>query len=424
MKRFTFLIMAALMLLGLSSCQKKYVASVTDLRLVRVDPSSGYEGDLIHILGRNFSTAFGENHVYINGVEAKMVEFNKDQLTIVAPPNELGTYSVEVETPLGRVSREDLTFTYKKKPAKLYMVTTVAGNGSDMIKDEIGTNAAIGRIEGLAWAPDKSTIWFCQRSAGYAVRTFNLSTQMVKTVVSGIQLPWGGDFDAAGDFYFPGKDAKKVYRIAKGGSSAEEVTLPAAVELNAPMYVKFDSKGNMWIASRGNHTVYKVKDGALVKAFTGEKYFPVALAVDSKDRVFFASTQDRGIFMIDGDAVTKVAGTGTVPTKDDYEISLASGPAGTNIGNIGGLYITPDGTMYYTDYLTFTVMKIVPDASGSYTSGKISIVAGLPFSAAVVNGTTDKAQFKYPSGIVVSDDGKRIYVSEPTSFVLRMIDLS
>ena len=86
MKRFTFLIMAALMLLGLSSCQKKYVASVTDLRLVRVDPSSGYEGDLIHILGRNFSTAFGENHVYINGVEAKMVEFNKDQLTIVAPP--------------------------------------------------------------------------------------------------------------------------------------------------------------------------------------------------------------------------------------------------------------------------------------------------------------------------------------------------
>ena len=416
--------MAALMLLGLSSCQKKYVASVTDLRLVRVDPSSGYEGDLIHILGRNFSTAFGENHVYINGVEAKMVEFNKDQLTIVAPPNELGTYSVEVETPLGRVSREDLTFTYKKKPAKLYMVTTVAGNGSDMIKDEIGTNAAIGRIEGLAWAPDKSTIWFCQRSAGYAVRTFNLSTQMVKTVVSGIQLPWGGDFDAAGDFYFPGKDAKKVYRIAKGGSSAEEVTLPAAVELNAPMYVKFDSKGNMWIASRGNHTVYKVKDGALVKAFTGEKYFPVALAVDSKDRVFFASTQDRGIFMIDGDAVTKVAGTGTVPTKDDYEISLASGPAGTNIGNIGGLYITPDGTMYYTDYLTFTVMKIVPDASGSYTSGKISIVAGLPFSAAVVNGTTDKAQFKYPSGIVVSDDGKRIYVSEPTSFVLRMIDLS
>ena len=369
MKRFTFLIMAALMLLGLSSCQKKYVASVTDLRLVRVDPSSGYEGDLIHILGRNFSTAFGENHVYINGVEAKMVEFNKDQLTIVAPPNELGTYSVEVETPLGRVSREDLTFTYKKKPAKLYMVTTVAGNGSDMIKDEIGTNAAIGRIEGLAWAPDKSTIWFCQRSAGYAVRTFNLSTQMVKTVVSGIQLPWGGDFDAAGDFYFPGKDAKKVYRIAKGGSSAEEVTLPAAVELNAPMYVKFDSKGNMWIASRGNHTVYKVKDGALVKAFTGEKYFPVALAVDSKDRVFFASTQDRGIFMIDGDAVTKVAGTGTVPTKDDYEISLASGPAGTNIGNIGGLYITPDGTMYYTDYLTFTVMKIVPDASGSYTSG-------------------------------------------------------
>jgi DNA-binding beta-propeller fold protein YncE len=69
-------------------------------------------------------------------------------------------------------------------------------------------------------------------------------------------------------------------------------------------------------------------------------------------------------------------------------------------------------------------MKIVPDASGSYAGGQISIVAGLPFSAAIVNGTTDKAQFKYPSGIVVSDDGRRIYVSEPTGYLLRMIDLS
>ena len=424
MKRIAFLIIAALLLLGISSCQEKYVASVTDLRLVRVDPSSGYEGQLIRILGRNFSTAFGENHVYINGVEAKMVEFTKDQLTIVAPPNELGTYSVEVETPLGRVSREDLTFTYKKKPAKLYMVTTIAGNGSNTLKDEIGTSAALGQIEGLAWSPDHSAIWFCQRSAGNAVRTYTLSTSMVKSVVTGIPLPWGGDFDAAGDFYFPGKDAKKVFKIAKGGSSAEEVTLPAAVELNAPMYVKFDSKGNMWIASRGNHTVYKVKDGALVNAFTGDKYFPVALAVDSKDRVYFASTQDRGIFMIDGETVTKVVGTGEKATKDNFELSL-SGPASeANIGNIGGMYIGKDGCLYYTDYLTFTIMKVTPDADGNFANGKISIVAGLPFSAAIVNGTTDKAQFKYPSGIVVSDDCKKIYVSEPTGYVLRMIDLS
>jgi DNA-binding beta-propeller fold protein YncE len=180
----------------------------------------------------------------------------------------------------------------------------------------------------------------------------------------------------------------------------------------------------MWIASRGNNTVYKIKDGALVKAFTGDKYFPVALAVDSKDRVYFASTQDRGIFMIDGETVTKVVGTGEKATKDNFELSL-SGPASeANIGNIGGMYIGKDGCLYYTDYLTFTIMKVTPDADGNFANGKISIVAGLPFSAAIVNGTTDKAQFKYPSGIVVSDDCKKIYVSEPTGYVLRMIDLS
>ena len=421
MKKYILLLMAVL--LCLASCREKYVASVTDLRLVRVEPSSGYEGSLIKILGRNFSTSFGENHVWINGKEARMVEFTKDQLTVVAPENDLGTYSVEVETPLGRISRDDFTFTYKMKPAKLYMVTTIAGNGANQLKDEIGTSAAIGQIEGLSWAPDGS-LWFCQRSAGYAVRQYNLSTSMVKTIVSGIPLPWGGDFDASGDFYFPGKDAKKIYRIPKGANAYEEVALDPSVVLNAPMYVKFDPDGNMWIASRGNHTVYKVRNGILVKAYTGDKYFPVALATDAGGRIYFASTQDRGIFMIDGETVTKVIGSGVKPTKDDYEVSLSDGPAQANVGNIGGMFIGKDGALYYTDYLTFTVMKVTPDGSGDFSKGKISIVAGLPFSAAVVNGTTDKAQFQYPSGIAVSDDCRKIYVGEPTGYVLRVIDLS
>ena len=410
-------------ILCLAACQEKYVASVTDLRLVRVDPPSGYEGDLIKILGRNFSTAFGENHVYINGKEARIVEFDKDQLTVVAPENDLGTYSVEVETPLGTVSSEAMTFTYKKRPEKLYSVTTIAGNGTNQHKDEIGTSAAISQIEGLAWAPD-GTIWFCQRNAGYAIRQYSLATQMVRTVVSGIPLPWGGDFDAEGNYYFPGKDAKKVYKIAKGSNSYEEFPLDASIALNSPMYVKFDLEGNMWIASRGNNTVYKVKNGVLVKAYTGDKYFPVALTMDAVGRIYFASTQDKGIFMIDGETVTKVVGTGTTPTIMDYEVSLANGPLNTNVGNIGGMYIGKDGALYYTDFLTFTIVKVVPDETGDFSKGKISILAGLPFSSAIVNGTTDMAQFKYPSGIIVSDDCKKIYVGEPTGYVLRMIDLS
>lgn len=413
-------------LLGLVSCGEKYIASVDDLRVVRIDPSVGYSGCLINVLGRNFSTAFGENHVYINGKEAKMVEYTANQLTVVAPVNDLGSYTVEVTTPLGTIARDDLMFTYRKKPAKIYTVTTVAGNGANQVKDDVGTNAAIGQIEGLTWAPD-GTLWFCQRSAGNAIRYYNPETSMVKTVVSSIPLPWGGDFDAAGNFYFAGKTTQAIYRIPKGSNTYEEVTLPAA--LDDPMYVKFDQEGNMWIASRDNHIVYKLKNGSIVSSYSNDGYYPVALAMDSKGRMYFASTSDlpdadNGIYMVDGETVTKVVGSGSAPTIENYENAIAGGPLKVNLGIIGGMCIGNDGAMYFTDFRVYTVLKVVPDDNGDFSKGTVSILAGQPFQSAIQNGSTDKAQFKYPSGIAISEDCKKIYISEPTGCVLRVIDLS
>lgn len=424
MKKYFYILLLAL--LGLASCKDKYVASVNDLRVVRIDPSVGYSGCLINILGRNFSTAFGENHVYINGKEAKIVEFTDNQLTVVAPVNDLGSYTVEVTTPLGTVVREDLMFTYRKKPAKIYTVTTLAGNGTNQIKDDVGTNASIGQIEGLTWAPD-GTLWFCQRSAGNAIRQYNPQTSMVTTIVSGIPLPWGGDFDAAGDFYFAGKTTATIYRIPGGGNSYEGLSLPVA--LDDPMYVKFDHEGYMWIASRDNHLVYKMKDGQIVNTFTEEGYYPVALAMDAKGRMYFASTSDlpgadNGIFMIDGETVTKVVGSGNAPTIENYENSVAGGPLKVNLGIVGGMCIGNDGAMYFTDFRVYTVLKVVPDANGDFSKGTVSILAGQPFQSAIQNGSTDKAQFKYPSGIAISEDCKKIYISEPTGCILRVIDLS
>lgn len=425
MKKIFLLLMAAL--LGLASCQKKYVASVDDLRVVRIDPAVGYEGCLINVLGRNFSTVFGENHVYINGKEARMVEFTANQLTVVAPLNDLGSYSVEVSTPLGYVASESLMFTYRKKPAKIYTVGTVAGNGRNEIRDDVGTVASIGQIEGLMWAPD-GTLWFSQRSAGNAIRQFNPATLEVKTIVSGIDLPWGGDFDAGGDFYFAAKTTHKIYKIAKNSHSCEEFVVPGMV-LDDPMYVKFDKEGFMWIASRDNHLVYKIMNGLIVKTYTRDSWYPVALAMDDKGRIYFASSSeltdaDNGVFMIDGDEVTKVIGSGIAPTLDNYENSVAGGPSKVNMGIVGEMCIGSNGALYYTDFRTYTVMKVVPDANGDFTKGTVSIVAGLPFQPAVQNGPTDKAQFKYPSGIAVSEDCKKIYVAEPTGYVLRLIDLN
>ena len=62
------ILLFALSLTLLASCQQKdtYVARVTDLRLVSVDPKNGYAGDLVTILGRNFSVDPLQNvgHIY------------------------------------------------------------------------------------------------------------------------------------------------------------------------------------------------------------------------------------------------------------------------------------------------------------------------------------------------------------------------
>ena len=54
-------------LLLMTACHKNsYVARVTDVRLVSVDPKNGYPGDLVTLLGNNFSTDPEKNIVMLD----------------------------------------------------------------------------------------------------------------------------------------------------------------------------------------------------------------------------------------------------------------------------------------------------------------------------------------------------------------------
>ena len=70
------------------SCKEKYVASVTELQLASVSPATGYPGAIITVYGRNFSNEFGENKVFIGEKEAKVLEYNSWDLTVVVPEQE------------------------------------------------------------------------------------------------------------------------------------------------------------------------------------------------------------------------------------------------------------------------------------------------------------------------------------------------
>ena len=70
------IILAAMALVTLASaCQDdKYVANVTELSLVRMDPESGYSGAIVKVLGRNFSEKAKDNVVLIGGKDANVLD--------------------------------------------------------------------------------------------------------------------------------------------------------------------------------------------------------------------------------------------------------------------------------------------------------------------------------------------------------------
>ena len=76
-------------LLLMTACHKNsYVARVTDVRLVSVDPKNGYPGDLVTLLGNNFSTDPEKNIVMLGGERARVLEaYSNRLLPTMSPAN-------------------------------------------------------------------------------------------------------------------------------------------------------------------------------------------------------------------------------------------------------------------------------------------------------------------------------------------------
>ena len=104
------LIFAALALLALTACRDKYVARITDLRLVSVDPRTGSPGELVTIFGWNFSPEPSENEVCFGGERAIVLEASSGRLQVVLPNLPVGNYKISVKSPSGY--QEGLSFSF------------------------------------------------------------------------------------------------------------------------------------------------------------------------------------------------------------------------------------------------------------------------------------------------------------------------
>lgn len=386
-----------------SACQDdKYVANVTELSLVRMDPESGYSGAIVKVLGRNFSEKAKDNVVLIGGKEAKVLDANKWDLTIVVPENEPAEYEVQVTTPKGTAG--GIKFLYKEKPEHVYLASIYAGKvGTNASEDGVTTSATFSSPEGIIPAGDGS--YYILQRGSFAIRKMDSFGRVTTVKTSGAELhhPWQGAVAPSGELYFCNKSSNQLMKMDAAGV----VKVVSGFTLQNPMGVKFGSDGFGYLSNRNTDggQVIKFKDDAVVKTFS----VPTATcaSVDAAGRVIVGSNDSGYLFMIDKEGnVTKIAGDG------NRSGSKGDGVPGdlldkSTIGMVNGIWCAKDGALYFCDVTAQSVRKLTPGAGGDYSKGKLETIA---------------SGF-WPSDVVVSEDCAKIFVTSATTNTIRLIEI-
>lgn len=384
-----------------SACQDdKYVANVTELSLVRMDPESGYSGAIVKVLGRNFSEKAKDNVVLIGGKEAKVLDANKWDLTIVVPENDPAEYEVQVTTPKGTAG--GIKFLYKEKPEHVYLASIYAGKvGTNASEDGVATSATFSSPEGIIPAGDGS--YYILQRGSFAIRKMDSFGRVTTVKTSGAELkhPWQGAVAPSGELYFCNKSAHQLVKMDASGV----VKVVSGFTLDNPMGVKFDSDGFGYLSNRNGGQVIKFKDDAVVKIYSIP--MPTCSAVDAAGRVIVGTEASGYLYMIDKDGeIKKIAGEGKAngAKGDGVPGDLLDK---STIGKVNGIWCAKDGAVYFCDVTAQAVRKLTPGAGGDYAKGKLETIA---------------SGF-WPSDVVVSEDCAKIFVTSATTNTIRLIEI-
>ena len=363
----------------LCSCSKDDGSNkVSELRLVGVRPSKGYSGQIVKVLGRNFSTVQGENEVTVGGKKAKILDYNAWDLTIVLPENEPGEQMVEVTTPKGSVS--GMKFTYEQKPENVFVSRTLAGMAKSAASvDGYGEDARFVQPEGIAMAPDGSLYVFQRGEGAFAIRQVtpegSVSTLSEDALLN---YPWHGSFGPDGALYIANKGGNNVLKYQDGTLS---VANTGSAVLNNPMDCKFDADGNMYVISRNNNFLYKIKDNAILATY--EISNPTCMAILPDARIAVGTGTSGFLFILNADGTQDKVAT----------------------GKINGISADGAGNIYLCDVAENEVKCLYPSEGGDYTKGRFETVAsGL-----------------YPSDVYAFPDGNKLYVSSASGAMAHTI---
>ena len=204
-----------------------------------------------------------------------------------------------------------------------------------------------------------------------------------------------------------------------------------AAQLNTPHELRFDTKGNIYIAERDNHTVrfIDMKAKTISTAVgTGERGFsgdggpsnkaqlaqPHSIALDRTDNVYICDIMNNRVRKIDAKTgiIATFAGTG-----ERSNTPATASLDGTPLAGPRSIDITPDGKMYLVLREGNRVFEI------DVVRRQLKLVAGTgEMGYSGDGGDAVFAKFNGPKGIAYSPEGA-LYISDTENHVIRRIDL-
>ncbi|SVC90482.1 uncharacterized protein METZ01_LOCUS343336, partial [marine metagenome] len=169
------------------------------------------------------------------------------------------------------------------------VVTTFAGGDESSLTDGIGTEASFGWPAGLAF--DGSGNLFVSDYANDAIRKITSSGAVTTFAGNGekgnadgigtaarFYSPQGIRFDSKGDLYVADQKNNLIRKItpegvvttfAGSGSASSEDGTGMAASFNDPRDLVFDNQGNLFVVCKGSHLIRKITPEGVVTTFAG-----------------------------------------------------------------------------------------------------------------------------------------------------------
>ena len=209
--------------------------------------------------------------------------------------------------------------------------------------------------------------------------------------------------------------------LATNSGSADGIG--SAARFNSPEGIAMDGSNNVYVADYSNHTIRKITPAGAVVTLAGlagnsgsadgtgsgaRLKFPLGLAVDAANNIYFAEDVDSTIRKVTpAGVVTTVAGLAGNQGNADGVGSAA------RFYNPSGVAADATGILFVSDRYNHTIRKVTP-------AGAVTTLAGLAGVSGSTDGAGGNARFNYPEGVAL-DTVSNVYVVDRFNSTIRKV---